>query len=416
MKYILKISTVLAFLLILGSCGNSTEKHNDEGENHKAHSEKSEKGHDEDGHDEEKGEHNEEEGSNMVALQLKQLEVMNIELGTVKQVNLGATLKVNGQLELPPQKMASVSAIIGGRVQSVAVIEGDKVRKGQIIARLSNPKFITMQRDYLSAKSNISFLEKDYQRKQELLKDGITSSKSFQQSEAAFFEGKSALNATKATLQLMGISVSALESGRIVSTIPIIAPIKGYIQNVEINIGKYVSPEQEMFEIVDNEHLHIGLKVFEKDIDKAKVGQKITFALTTRPDKIYEAEIFALGKAFDMNTRAVKVHAKIVGAHEGLLTGMFVEARIITGNKEVNALPDAAFVTDDGLDYVFVQKKKDADDIELEKVRVNKGVSDLGFSEVVFLEDLPKDALIVIKGAFYVDAELNKGEFEEHEH
>ncbi len=415
MKYILKISTVLAFLLILGSCGNSTKKNNDEEDNHEEHSEKSEKGHDEDGHDDEKGEHDE-EGSNMVALQLKQLDVMNIELGTVKQVNLGATLKVNGQLELPPQKMASVSAIIGGRVQSVAVIEGDKVRKGQVIARLSNPEFITMQRDYLSAKSNISFLEKDYQRKQELLKDGITSSKSFQQAEAAFLEGKSVLNATKATLQLMGINVSALESGKIVSTIPIVAPIKGYIQNVEINIGKYVSPEQEMFEIVDNEHLHIGLKVFEKDIDKAKVGQKITFALTTRPDKIYEAEIFALGKAFDMKTRAVKVHAKIIGSHEGLLTGMFVEARIITGNKEVNALPDAAFVTEDGLDYVFVQKGKDDDDIELEKVRVNKGVSDLGFSEVVFIKDLPKDALIVIKGAFYVDAELSKGGFEGHAH
>ena len=412
MKNILKISTVLAFLLILGGCGNSTKNNNDEGDNHEEHSEK---GHDEDGHDDEKGEHDE-EGSNMVALQLKQLDVMNIELGTVKQVNLGATLKVNGQLELPPQKMASVSAIIGGRVQSVAVIEGDKVRKGQVIARLSNPEFITMQRDYLSAKSNISFLEKDYQRKQELLKDGITSSKSFQQAEAAFLEGKSALNATKATLQLMGINVSALESGKIVSTIPIVAPIKGYIQNVEINIGKYVSPEQEMFEIVDNEHLHIGLKVFEKDIDKAKVGQKITFALTTRPDKIYEAEIFALGKAFDMKTRAVKVHAKIIGSHEGLLTGMFVEARIITGNKEVNALPDAAFVTEDGLDYVFVQKGKDDDDIELEKVRVNKGVSDLGFSEVVFIEDLPKDALIVIKGAFYVDAELSKGGFEGHAH
>jgi len=412
MKNILKISTVLAFLLILGGCGNSTKKNNDEGDNHEEHSEK---GHDEDGHDDEKGEHDE-EGSNMVALQLKQLDVMNIELGTVKQVNLGATLKVNGQLELPPQKMASVSAIIGGRVQSVAVIEGDKVRKGQVIARLSNPEFITMQRDYLSAKSNISFLEKDYQRKQELLKDGITSSKSFQQAEAAFLEGKSALNATKATLQLMGINVSALESGKIVSTIPIVAPIKGYIQNVEINIGKYVSPEQEMFEIVDNEHLHIGLKVFEKDIDKAKVGQKITFALTTRPDKIYEAEIFALGKAFDMKTRAVKVHAKIIGSHEGLLTGMFVEARIITGNKEVNALPDAAFVTEDGLDYVFVQKGKDDDDIELEKVRVNKGVSDLGFSEVVFIKDLPKDALIVIKGAFYVDAELSKGGFEGHAH
>ncbi len=247
-------------------------------------------------------------------------------------------------------------------------------------------------------------------------KDGITSSKLFQQAEAAYREGVSNLNATKSTLQLMGISLSGLENGKIVSSIPIVAPIKGYIQNVEINIGKYVSAEQEMFEIVDNDHLHLGLKVFEKDIDKVKEGQKITFSLTTRPDKIYTAEIFALGKSFDMDTRAVKVHAKIIGNHEGLLTGMFVDARIALDNKTVSALPDEAFINEKGLDYIFVQTQTDEDGIVFEKIQVNKGKSDLGFSEVIFKKQLPKNTKIVTKGAYYVNAELNKGEFEEHEH
>ncbi len=407
MKKILELSTLFLFLLTVGSCDKSSLKSDDKDSN---------SGHDVERNERHKDDEHEEENANILTLQLKQLDVMKIKLGTIRQVNLGATLKVNGQLELPPQKMASVSAIIGGRVQSVSVIEGDKVKKGQVIARLSNPEFITKQRDYLSAKSNISFLEKDYQRKKELLKDGITSSKSFQQAEAAYLEGKSMLNASKAILQLIGVSTAALERGQIVSSIPIIAPIKGYIQNVEINIGKYVSPEQEMFEIVDNEHLHIGLKIFEKDIDKAEVGQKITFSLTTRPDKIYEAKIFALGKAFDMDTRAVKVHAKIMGNHEGLLTGMFVEARIITASNEVNALPEEAFVSENGLDYIFIQKEKDNDDITLEKFQVNKGNSDLGFAEVVFPNAVPKEVIVVTKGAYYVNAELSKGEFEEHEH
>lgn len=395
MKYIIKISNVFLLLVFLASCQNKTTQQNEET-------------------NKESSEH--EETTNIVTLQQKQLEVMDIELGTTKQVNLGATLKVNGQLELPPQKRASVSAIVGGRVESVAVIEGDYVKKGQIIAQLNNPKFITMQREYLIAKSDFSFLEKDYLRKKELLKDGITSRKSFQQAEAAYKDGKSTLNATKSMLQVIGVNISTLENGQIRSSIPIVSPIKGYVQSIAINIGKFVAPEQEMFEIIDNEHLHIGLKVFEKDIDKAKVGQKITFALTTRPDKIYEAEIFALGSAFDMNTRAVKVHAKIMGTHKGLLTGMFVEARIITKSKEVRALPNGAFITEKGLDYVFVQKETNKQHITLEKVQINRGVSDLGFSEVVFINKKPKDIVFVTKGAYYVNAELNKGEFEEHEH
>jgi membrane fusion protein, heavy metal efflux system len=404
MKNILKISTLLLLIIVLISCKNTTSQQTEGADDHGTD------------HQEEGESHNEEETPTKVALQLKQLEVMNIELGNLKQVNLGATLKVNGQLELPPQRMASVSALIGGRVHSVAVIEGDYVKKGQIIAQLNNPDFITMQREYLSAKSNISFLENDYLRKKGLLKDGITSLKSFQLAEAAYFEGLSDVNASKSSLELMGINVSKLEKGEIISTIPVIAPIKGYIQNIEINIGKFVVQEQEMFEIVDNEHLHIGLKVFEKDIDKAKVGQKITFSLTTKPDKIYEAEIFALGRAFDINTRAVKVHAKIIGSHSGLLTGMFVEARIITKDKKVNALPNDAFVNENGLDYIFIQREKDEDDIELEKIQINKGISDLGFSEVVFINEFPQNAVVVIKGAYYVNAELSKGEFEEHEH
>ncbi|MCH7524005.1 MAG: efflux RND transporter periplasmic adaptor subunit [Bacteroidetes bacterium] len=401
MKNILKISTMILLLLLVVSCGKNTSKQNLENINSEDHKEE--------------GEHEGEE-SNKISLQLTQMKVMDVELGEIQQINLGTSLKVNGQLELPPQKKASVSAIIGGRVQSVTVIEGDFVKKGQILARLNNPEFITMQRDYLSAKSNLSFFEKDYLRKKELLKDGITSARAFQESEAIYFEGKAELSATRATLQLMGINFSTLENGKITSAIPVIAPIKGYIQKIEINIGKSIVPEQEMFEIVDNEHLHIGLKVFEKDIDKTKVGQKITFALTTKPDKIYEAEIFALGRAFDMNTRAVKVHAKITGTHESLLTGMFVEARIIIDSKNVDALPDGAFVHENGLDYIFILKKKNENDVEFEKIQINKGISDLGYSEVVFIKPISENTVVVIKGAYYVNAELNKGEFEEHGH
>ncbi|WP_457611097.1 efflux RND transporter periplasmic adaptor subunit [Lutibacter sp.] len=408
MKHIIiNISSIFLLLIFLVSCQNKTaqqKKETDSEVHNDTHS------------DSHEGDKETEETLSLVTLQQKQLEVMDIELGTTKKVNLGKTLKVNGQLELPPQKRASISAIVGGRIESVAVIEGDYVKKGQAIAQLNNPQFITMQREYLTAKSNYSFLEKDYVRKKELFKDGITSQKSFQQAEAAYKDGKSALNAAKSMLQLIGINISVLEKGQIISSIPVISPINGYVQNIAINIGKFVAPEQEMFEIVDNEHLHIGLKVFEKDIDKAKVGQKITFALTTRPDKIYEAEIFALGSAFDMDTRAVKVHAKIIGTHEGLLTGMFVEARITTSNKEVNALPEGAFVTEKGLDYIFIQKEKNKENITLEKVQINRGISDLGFSEVVFIDKTPKNIVVVTKGAYYVNAELNKGEFEDHDH
>ncbi|MBT8305820.1 MAG: biotin/lipoyl-binding protein, partial [Maribacter sp.] len=110
MKHIVKISTFFLLLIVLGSCQNKSNEQN-----------------------EERNEEAEEleETSNTVALRMDQLDVMDIKLGTITQVDLGETIEVTGQLELRPQDMASVSAIVGGRVQSVTVIEGDHVKKGQ---------------------------------------------------------------------------------------------------------------------------------------------------------------------------------------------------------------------------------------------------------------------------------------------
>lgn len=393
---IFKISTAFIFIFIAMSCGNTSKSESKSDESQETHEEG--------------------EVSSVIGLSENQLNVMKIELGIIESINLGNTLKVNGQLELPPQRMASVSALLGGRVKSVSVIEGDFIKKGQVIAKLENPEFIALQQNYLSLKSNLSFLKKDYERKKSLAADGITSQKALQKSETDYFQGKANMNATLSTLQMLNVNLKSIENGSIVSSISIVSPIKGYVENISINIGKYVSAQEKMFDIIDNDFLHLGLNVFEKDIDKVKDGQQITFTLTTQTDKIYDAEIFAIGKSFNMDTRSVKVHAKIIGSQKGLLPGMFVEARIAKDTKKVDALPEEAFIKENGLDYIFILKEKNENNFEFERIQVNKGISDLGFFEVVLIDKIPKDVKVVTKGSYYVNAELNKGDFEEHEH
>ena len=74
---------------------------------------------------------------------------MDIELGNFQHLNLSTTVKSNGQLELPPQKKASLSALSGGRVKSINVLEGDYVTKGKVLANLEHADFVTMQQDYM---------------------------------------------------------------------------------------------------------------------------------------------------------------------------------------------------------------------------------------------------------------------------
>ena len=380
--------------------------------------------------EEENQEHTEVESDEEVHLVQKQMDVMEIKLGGFQYLNLSTTVKANGQLELPPQNKASLSTIMGGRVKSVTIIEGDYVTKGQILAQLEHPDFVEIQEQYLASKSQLSFLEKEYKRKMGLYADSINSARVSEQAEANYYSALAKTNGLKERLQIMDIDINAVERGELSSTIPIKSPINGYVKEVYINLGKYVSPQEEMIEIVDNKHIHIDLMIYEKDINKVKEGQKVIFSLYSSPDVVYSGNIFSTGKSFDREINAVVVHAEINNKTGELLPGMYVDARVITNEEKVRAVPNNAIVKDGSLNYIFVLKPNlnsdhKHDDFEEHshdnnqthdkeyvfiKMEVNTGANDIGFTEVVPAYNLPEHTQLVTNGAFYLLAEMKKGE------
>jgi membrane fusion protein, heavy metal efflux system len=370
-----------------------------------------------------------------VELTEKQLGLIDFELGDFQQMNLGKNIKCSGELELPPQNKASVSALLGGRVKSIDVIEGNFVKKGQTLAVLEHPDVIEYQEQYLDVANNISVLKSDFERKKALFNDSITSQKVFEQAESDYHSAVAKLNTLKAKLSLIGVSAEQVEKGNISSGVTIKSPIDGYVRLVEINIGKFVEPASEMFEIVDNEHIHIDLHVYEKDINAIKIGQKVLFSLASNEGVDYEAVVFAIGKAFENDTKSVRVHAEIIAKKHNLLPGMYVNARIVTDPKTRRVLPDNSIISEGEHEYIFVQTIQKEDDHEAHgheehgheeegheghghnaakvgflKIGVSTGNSELGFTEILATDTIPLNEGIVIKGAFYLHAEMKKGE------
>ncbi len=398
------------------------------------------------------GEHAEPEKSGVnedeVHLLQKQMEVMKIELGNFQYLNLSTTVKSNGQLELPPQNQASLSAVLGGRVKSIDVLEGDYVRKGETMATLENPEFVELQEEYLTAISEFEFLEIEYERHAKLYEDKVIAQQEFQQAKANYFPAMARLEGVKTQLTLLNVDLKTIESGKFMPALPVKAPINGFVRQVEINMGKFVQPEQELFEIVDNEHIHIDLMVYERDISKIANGQKVIFSLTTNPDSLFQGSIFAVGKSFEQEPKAVVVHAEIDNKSGNLFPGMYVDARIVTNTDSVMALPNDAIVRDGGLDYIFVLQTKNeyvhnGEDIHdhgdedahkhensdghahdddgnhaeeshknefiFKKVEVNTGATDIGFVETVPVDQLLPGTKVVTSGAYYLLAEMKKG-------
>jgi len=365
-------------------------------------------------HEGEHGHDHEETHPDDVHLVQNQMTSMNIQLGTMENLALESSIKSSGQLELPPQNKASVSSLIPGRVARIEVLSGDKVRKGQVIAYLENPDFIDMQQKLISQKSELQFLEADFKRKTALVKEKISSRKEYERAKAKFETAQANYLANEQKLGLLHINTDRILAGKIYTMIPIQSPIGGYVRKVEVNIGKYVLPENELFEIVDNDHIHIDLRVYEKDIHRVKVGQKIKFSLQTKPNQIFEGEIFALGKAFEPEQKAMMVHAEISNKSDEILPGMYVNALIITEAEETKVLPNDAIVSDGGLNYVFalkpIKEKGHEDEFVFRKIEVNLGASENERTAVVPVYQLPDDTKYVVSGAFYLLAEMKKGE------
>ncbi len=396
--YIKTVFLILTIGLFMASCG---------GDDHAGHD------HGEEGH-EEKGEAHEEE----VHFSEQQFASLGMKIDTLSYRNINSYVQANGQLEVPPQNEAIVTAVIGSNVKSIKVIEGDKVKKGQVLAYLSHPDLISIQTEYASNWHQLEFLKEEYERKKKLYEDNVGSGKDLQKSKSAYFSMKSQVSGDESKLRLLGISPKKIQEGKIYDQVAVTSPINGHIRTVEIKTGQFVQPEKEMFEIVNIDHIHADLMVFEKDMHKVKEGQTVNFTIESVPGAELQATIYSVGKAFEQDPKAIHLHAEIENKKGLLIPGMYINGHIITEDVETYALPESAVVKEGDKYYIFTAKKEqDGGETEwaFQPLEVNVGGIDNGWIEIKPLQNLPNGTQVAFNNAYYLLAEMKKSETE-HSH
>ena len=401
-----KIFLLSSFLLILNSCG---EKKTEEA-------------------------HEEEKSETEVALTKTQFETVGIETGSIEMKNLNTIIKANGYTTVPPQNMANVSTLIGGVVKEIYVLEGTYVAKGKTLATLQNLQVAEMQEDYNSAVANIEYLQLEYNRQKTLSEEDVNPRKVFQEVKAKLAVERARAQAAKNKLQAINVSLSGNSS-----LIPIIAPISGYVGKIGITKGTFADTGISLFEVIDNTQMHLDLNVFEKDLGKISIGQEVDFVLTNQSNKVIKGKIFGINKSFSNESKSVAVHVKINESDtKDLISGMYVAANINITNQTVQALPKDAVVRNGDKYYIYIQEEhveetpkgkkeahdhkegeshdheeetveKEHDEVHFKAIEVVPGTTDLGYTEIKLVEEIPANAKIVIKGAFYLLAASKGG-------
>ncbi|MFN8325742.1 efflux RND transporter periplasmic adaptor subunit [Flavobacterium sp.] len=379
-------------------------------------------------------EHEEEKSETEVALTETQAKTIGIETGSIEMKNLNTIIKANGYTAVPPQNRADVSTLIGGVVKDIFVLEGTFVTKGKTLATIQNLEVSEMQEEYQSAVANIEYLEQEFKRQKTLTDENVNPRKAFQEVKSKLASERAKAQAAKNKLQALNVSPNGSTS-----LVPIVAPISGYVGKISITKGAFAETGVTLFEVVDNTQMHLDLNVFEKDLGKISVGQEVDFVLTNQSNKSIKGKIFGINKSFSNESKTVAVHAKITSSTKDLISGMYVAANINISNQTVPALPKDAVVRNGDKYFIYIQEegheeapKKESEEhehkegethkesegqqkeIHFKAVEVAIGTTDLGYTEVKVIEEIPSDAKIVIKGAYYLLAQSKGGG--EHEH
>ncbi len=349
-----------------------------------------------------------------ISLSDKQMKAVNIQIGTVEKRNLSSIVRANGEMALEPQKKANVNSLVGGIIKQILVIEGKYVKSGQIVAFLENTEIVELQKKYLTTKKEALIAEQEYHRQKELSEQGAGVEKVRQQAAANFEILKAQSAGLEQQLRQLSIQPEQVSAGSMVTQIPIKSPISGNVNKINISIGSYVDIQNPLMSISDNSQIHCKLNIFEKDINKIKIGQEVDINLTNQEGTSLKGLIYQINKSFQDDTKAVIVHVNIKDKKGlNLFEGMYASALINIGEQKTDAVPDEAIVSIEGKKYIFLlENETNEKTYNFERLEVITGVTELGYTQIIPVSNLDDDAKIVTSGAFYIASMLSGSEEE----
>ncbi|QBQ42013.1 efflux RND transporter periplasmic adaptor subunit [Sphingobacterium psychroaquaticum] len=371
------------------------------------------------------------EATTVATLTTEQIKAAGIALGEISQKNLTAAIRANGVLRIPNNNRANATSLYGGVIKTLPIETGTYVRKGQVIATIVNPQFIQLQEDFLTTNSEIVLAEQELRRQQELNEGSAGTKRNLQTATAQLATLRTKQASLRQQIQLMGLNPAAVSTTSLRSSLVVTSPISGIVNNIFAKIGSYVDVSSPIVEIVDNDMIHLDLHVFERDLPKIKIGQTINFTITNNPTQTYTAKVSRIGASFENESKTIAVHSVVVGTKSGLIDGMNTMGTISLNDVKGSALPNEAVVEAGGKYYIFVQTNKEPENeheghdhgteekeahnhaaeakgntVNFEKIEVLKGVSDLGFTAITPVSDLPPNTKVVVKGAFFIHAKM----------
>ena len=219
--------------------------------------------------------------ADVVELREDQIKLAGITIGAVEQRSLSGTIKASGLLSVAPEDKATVSTPLAAWF-NVHQSDRDKLSKKDKHWRSSKTwPSLTCNSRYLEAQNTYEVTKADYARQRDLFEKQVGAQKDLQQTTAAYKSASVTVKALEQKLRVLGIDPSKLDENTLRRTIPLVAPISGYVTSTQLSVGQSVDATDVLVELVNNNRLFLDLTLYDQQAGTLKTVNGYTLSPTT---------------------------------------------------------------------------------------------------------------------------------------
>ncbi|HKP63854.1 MAG TPA: efflux RND transporter periplasmic adaptor subunit [Polyangiales bacterium] len=356
-------------------------------------------------HDEhrEEGEHRAHAGE--VKLSADAVKLAGIRVESVERRALGAGAAIPAEVQFEATSTAHVGPLVPGRFTQIAVAQGDKVRKNQLLGVVASSDVSVARARLDQAQSRLAAAEAGLRRQQQLTSEGIGAQRALVEAQAQVGEQRAEVNGLRQQLSVFGSGSSG--------DLKLVSPIEGIVVELLATLGETASADQAAFVVTDPTRVWVRGNVPELEIERVKMGMVVLVRLHAFPDAALSGSVTYIAPALEERTRSLPIRVTLDQPDPRLRSGLVADIELVGGARDERVLvvPTDALATLDGQQVVFVP----ADEPNTFKPQaLLLGRRGGAYYEV--LAGLKEGQPLVVSGAFTLKSALKSGELAGHEH
>ena len=319
-------------------------------------------------------------------------------------------LDISGRIEANDRSVTRIGAAVTGRVTDVLAEVGDRVQRGQALARLASSELTTAQMGFLKAHSAASQAERAVDRARQLIQADVIGSAELQRRESELAVARAELRAAGDQLRLMGLPADAIErlkdQGTLHPVAAISATLAGVVIERKVSHGQVAQPGDHLFTVADLDTVWVVGALPEQTARSVQTGQTVVIEVPALGNRTLTGKIVFVGDTVSPETRSVTIRTQVDNPKRDLKPQMLATMRVRGGAQQALALPAQAVVRENDRDHVFVRTAEQ----RFRLTPVELGPAQDGMRPV--LKGLSEGAAVVTEGAFHMNNERKRAELE----